>query len=298
MKIALLLFGHLRDFEQCADSLNENLLSRYDSDVFIHTWDELDHKSKTWHEQRCEASKVDDKVVEIIKSKYNPRGLQIEHQEKWPDEKMISLSAIPGLKLSTAIPHFMFYSLSKANQLRKEYESKMGITYDFVFVTRPDVRLKNIFELEKYLTQIEVLGFDLNASRFFGPYESKYFSYGYTIINTSNDLFFFAKPGVIDRYIGVNEVLTDEDVEKYGVTAVSIYTAKEIRCGIMPIPVAYMMDRDWDYGGVRPSQLQPRQTKGWKKHILKIFALVLYPIFKLQKKYRLLNYFEYKKEYK
>ena len=38
LKIAVQLFGHFRTFEKCAQALKENLLDRYDCDVFIHTW--------------------------------------------------------------------------------------------------------------------------------------------------------------------------------------------------------------------------------------------------------------------
>ena len=50
MKIAVQFFGHLRTFMDCYNSINENLLNRYDADVFFYTWDRLDHNTKTWHQ--------------------------------------------------------------------------------------------------------------------------------------------------------------------------------------------------------------------------------------------------------
>ena len=298
MRIAVLLYGHLRDFENCADSLYENLLRHQECDVFIHTWDEKDHNSKCWHEQRVEASKVDEQVVDLIKSKYNPKGLVIEHQEKYAQEKMLHLAYLPGIEMSSAIPHFMFYSMNKANQLRKEYEKAEGVSYDYVFVTRPDIRLKKIFDLNYYLNEIVVLGLDMKACRFYGPFEKM--SIGGVSISRSNDLLFFAKPSVIDKYIEINQVVTDEDVQKYGLTILSIFTAKEILNGIIPIPLTYSMSADWDYSSVRQlpaQQSQHRPYKAWKKMIYKIGATLLYPISRLQKKYRLFNYYEYKKEF-
>lgn len=294
MKIAVLLFGHLRDFEQCADSLNENLLSRYDSDVFMHTWDEMDHTSKSWHESnRVSINKVDKSLIRKIETKYHPKGLEIEHQEKYSKERIIQSPYFEHFQLSSAIPYFIFYSLNKANRMRLEYEKKNGISYDYVFVTRPDIRLKTPFELEKYLWQIEVLGFNMDSCRFFATYDSKYFSLGYTVTNSSNDLFFFAKPKVIDKYIEVNRYLTDDEIEKYMINGVSIYTAKEIHCGLMPIPLTYMMDADWDYSGVRKSQPH-KQRKRWKKVVYGIGSGLLSPIAWLFKRYRLFNYYEYK----
>ncbi len=296
MKIAVLLFGHLRDFEKCADSLNKNLLSQYDCDVFIHTWDETDHKSKTWHgDNRFEIKKVDEAVIEQVKNYYNPKALTIEHQEKYEKERIIQSPYSENFKLSSAVPYYMFYTMNKANQLRWEYEKKNGIYYDYIIVTRPDVRLKKPFEIEKYIKQLEVLGFDMNSCRFFGASEHQWFNeLGYTVTNSANDIFFFAKPEVVDKYIKVNVELTEGEIEKYMINAVSVYTAKEIRSGIMPIPLIYMMDSDWDFSAVRIHQKPKAQIKPWKKVIFGILAVLFYPIFRLQKKYRIINYYEYK----
>ena len=253
MKIAVLLFGHLRDFENCAPSLKSNLIDRYDCDVFMHTWDETDHKSKTWHgDNRFDIKKVDETVIEQVKAYYNPKGLIVEHQEKYKKERIIQSPYSEDFKMSSAVPYYMFYTMNKVNQLRLDYEKKNGISYDYVIVTRPDVRLKKPFEIERYVKQIEVLGFDMNSCRFFGASEPQWFNeLGCTITNSANDIFFFAKPNVVDKYIKANVGLTEEEIEKYLINGVSVYTAKEIRNGIMPIPLIYLMDRDWDFSAVR-----------------------------------------------
>ncbi len=38
MKLALCLSGHLRTFDQVFQNLKENVLDRYNPDVFLHTW--------------------------------------------------------------------------------------------------------------------------------------------------------------------------------------------------------------------------------------------------------------------
>lgn len=48
--IAIQLFGHLRTYEKLApyfikNVVNENALDGYKIDIFIHTWDELDHNT-------------------------------------------------------------------------------------------------------------------------------------------------------------------------------------------------------------------------------------------------------------
>ena len=43
MKIAILISGHLRRFEEIIDNFKENLIdpltTKYDYDIYIHTWD-------------------------------------------------------------------------------------------------------------------------------------------------------------------------------------------------------------------------------------------------------------------
>lgn len=290
MKVAVILYGHLRDFEVCADSLHEHLFNKYECDVFIHTWDVKDHNSKCWHEQRFEALKVDEQVIDLVNKKYHPQGLIVEHQEKYEKEKIIT-PAYVTTPMSTAIPHYMFYSMNKANELRKVYEKENGVKYDYVFVTRPDIRLKTDFDLSYYLNEIKVLGLNEDACRFYAPFEDT--SLGGINIARSNDLLFFAKPEVINKYISVNCNLSDDDFQKYGLTILTILTAKEIRVGIIPIPLTYSMSTDWDYSSLRVKNIK-RTTPRWKLAIFRIGAIILYPIFRLQKKYRKLNYFELK----
>ena len=214
MKIAVLLYGHLRDFENCADSLKENLLSRHDCDVFMHTWDERDHNSKCWHEQRFDAAHVGQETIDIIKSKYNPKGIIVEHQEKYAQEKIIQSPFNKDLKMSSAIPYYMFHTMNQANQLRLDYEKENGITYDFIIVTRPDVQLKTPFEIEKFISQIDVLGLDKDLCRFFCPYEPQWLNeWAQTLINTPNDIFFFATPTVINKYIEANATSKEKAME-------------------------------------------------------------------------------------
>ena len=288
MKIAVLLYGHLRDFEVCADSLSEHLFNRYECDVFIHTWDVKDHNSKCWHAQRFEASKVDEHVLNIVNAKYHPKGLVVEHQEKYEKEKIVDMTYLTT-PMSTAIPHFMFYSMNKANDLRKAYEKENRVKYDYVLVTRPDIRLKTDFDISYYLNEIKVLGLNEDACRFYAPFEDM--SLGGINIARSNDLLFFAKPNVIDRYIGINQELSDDDYKNYGLTILSILTAKEIREGLIPIPLTYSMSKDWDYSSIRVHTIK-RSTPKWKRMVLRIGAILLYPIFRLQRKYRMLNYFD------
>ena len=81
MKIAVQIFGHLRTFKECFPFLKKNLLDKYDCDVFMHTWDTIDHSTKTWHNNFMPNTNDN---VELIKedliSLYKIKKLKIEHQ--------------------------------------------------------------------------------------------------------------------------------------------------------------------------------------------------------------------------
>ena len=49
MKIAVQVSGNLRTFEVCGPLVKRYLLDRYDCDVFVHTWDQLEHGQQSYH---------------------------------------------------------------------------------------------------------------------------------------------------------------------------------------------------------------------------------------------------------
>ncbi len=281
MKIAVLLFGHLRDFENCADSLNENLLSRYDCDVFMHTWDELDSKTYPWHEQRMEPKNVSTWIGEKIELLYHPREYVVEHQEKWHEEQIVNSSYTPSLSFSTAGMHFMFYSMNRANEMRIEYEKKHSVTYDFIIVTRPDVALLNKLDIEKVMFQAATLGLPIEKCRFFAPMQPSSTWPNAFVINGTNDILFCAKPDVINKYIRANKNIDIDFIKKHSFNIVSVYTAKEIKDGgIFPIPMSFPLGIDWTFSGTRVKKKKNKEIK----LIAGFGAKLLRPIAKLYNK--------------
>ena len=139
MKIAVQLYGHLRTFRKCAPFLKKHILDHYDADVFIHTWDQTEHKSKTWYKDnvKCQSEEVDDTLISLLNKLYAPKDIKVDTQNLFEetghygthDEMQMSLQAIK----------YMTYSQFMANQLRENYQKKHAITYDYVVVTRPDI---------------------------------------------------------------------------------------------------------------------------------------------------------------
>lgn len=275
MKIAVLLFGHLRDFETCAPSLKSNLIDRYDCDVFMHTWDELDSKTYSWHEQRVQPENVSQWIDARIKELYHPKDFIVEHQEKWSDEQIITSTYTPSLTFSNAGMHFMFYSMNKANMLRKTYENKHKENYDYVVVTRPDVELLSSFNVERYIEQARIIGLPLNKCRFFAPMQPSSSWANAFVINGTNDILFFAQPNVIDTYIDTNEEISIEFIKKHDINIVSIFTSKEvIDGGLLPIPLSYSLGTDWLFSGSRKKE----NKKGILAFVARILAALLKPM--------------------
>lgn len=290
MKIAILLFGHLRDFEICADSIKDNVIQDNECDVFIHTWDESEVKTVSWHQQRTKMKSIDSSIMDTIKKKYNPKKFYIEHQDVYPKERIIESPYINGLRSSTAGIYWMFYSMKKANEMRKQYQKESGTEYDIVLVTRPDVRFLNKLDINKIITQAKVIGLKMDNCRFFGATPIS-MNYGASLyINCPNDLLFFGCPSVIDAYINANSDISDEYIDQHFINLVSIYTSKEIDFGINPIPMAYTIGVDWDFSRYRKEHSIESQNYGFIKYYMAKFikALVL-PIIIFSKKYKWLQ---------
>lgn len=148
-KIALILFGHMRTYKSCFNSLKNNLLDPLNPDVFIHTWDELDSKTRSWHSYNIKDNLTLDKdgqkrIIEL----YKPKSITFENQnlELYKDDGMTNGMSIQGQK-------FMYYSFFKANELKKEHEKENNFKYDIVIKLRPDILFKE--SLMSFIEQYE-----------------------------------------------------------------------------------------------------------------------------------------------
>ena len=278
MRIAVLLYGHLRDFNNCATGLRNHLINKYHCDVFIHTWDETEPSTFAWHKGRSKKKAVDDKVKKQIDDLYSPLKIAIEHQEKWSNEAIIESKYMKGFRFSTAGVHFMFHSMSKANQLRTQFESENGFNYDLVVVTRPDVQLKNDLDVIKIIEQAKVLELDLGKCRFFAssPITMSYSAAFYT--NEPNDLLFLGTPKVINTYIHENLSLEHKFLVNHTINVVSNFTAKELKAGIIPIPLSYSLGVDWNFSKYRKECFHFPFMKQW---LIKIAIFLLRPFYKI-----------------
>ena len=151
MKVAVCFFGHLRTFKRCSVYIKRNLLKYYDCDLFMHTWSEYNHKTKTWHENKEIKGHVSKE--EIIKIYGEFKDLVVEEQIIEDlgfitvDKDKIEMSLF-GLKS-------MYHSMKTSFDLCKQYSIRNNITYDYVIMIRPDIVILEKFDLDKYISVLK-----------------------------------------------------------------------------------------------------------------------------------------------
>jgi hypothetical protein len=215
VKVAFQIFGHLRTFVRCAESLRLHLLDRYpDRDLFLHTWDRLDSETVSHHAPVCEPKPVDDAVLAQVRAAYAPTRMLVETQH--PREMGI-LGFDNGKRIAISGIAYMFASMQRANQLREAYSAETGARYDVVVAVRPDLALYRALELERFLDYCRppILAHDeTDRIRFaaFGPVP--------LILNDfrglpATDLLFFGRPDVMTRVLRLAD-----DYERYDMHAV------------------------------------------------------------------------------
>lgn len=139
LKIAVQLYGHLRTFETCAPALRRHLLDRYDSDVFIHTWDRTEHTTRSWYADslRAEPDEVDATILAKVSELYAPKSIKVETQDFL--DVPGHFGTHPEIQISLQGLKYMTYGQYQANLLRETYQQENGLSYDYVVVTRPDI---------------------------------------------------------------------------------------------------------------------------------------------------------------
>lgn len=148
MKLAVLLFGHMRTFQECSQALKANLLEKYDCDVFIHTWDITDTSRFK--------NKNDNLNLHKVEGIYKPKSIKVEHQNFIEDIGEYSKDKDSKLKKNSVPLHglkYMLHSMHEAYLLKSNYQKIHNIEYDYVIVIRPDVKLNTEFNLNNFIKE-------------------------------------------------------------------------------------------------------------------------------------------------
>lgn len=248
MKVAVQIFGHLRTFDRCADSLRCHLLDRYpDHDIFLHTWDRLESETVSHHAPLCEPLPVDAQILASVEEAYHPKRMTIERQAP---REMGNLGFSNGKRIAVSGIWYMFASMQRANRLREAYAVETGTQYDVVVAVRPDIALYRPLDLDLFLSYSRpptVPDDETTFTRFaaFGPVP--------LILNDlrglpATDLLFFGRPDVMTRVLNLAG-----EADRYDMRAevapsrprhlMNTYCAE---IGIQTAVIDYIRPRDFD----------------------------------------------------
>jgi hypothetical protein len=117
------------DIDICAKTIKHNILSEYDTDVFIHSWS-IEHKDS-------------------VESLYNPVMSIFEPQEMFGHS--FDGSALQNEHATILFRTFSKYnSMYRAMQLKQDYENKNNFKYSWVLVLRFDLVVFNKLNLSNF----------------------------------------------------------------------------------------------------------------------------------------------------
>ena len=185
-KVALIYSGQPRHLRECHRNHRENFWDRnpdWEVDVFAHVWYDKSWVGSYFWDQYKDRGKWDADLVPFMEENWKPKGLEFEEPKQF----------ICDWQPDPRFPHpvnniiSMFYSLEKANDLKKKYEEENNFKYDCVVRLRTD---------EFFFREIQALDvYDLNTVNVLD--EFAHLDYGL------NDHFAFGASELMDKYLDV-----------------------------------------------------------------------------------------------
>lgn len=153
MRIALCISGQPRFFKEGYASIKETFLDRYDCDIFIHSWysDSLVGQSydTTHNGSANKVGAVERGTPQQILDLYKPTGCIFEQPKTFNTNLSYTNENLKEGVNPNGV-YSMFYSIHKANELKKQHEVESGVKYDVVLRLRFDLRFKSQIDLESF----------------------------------------------------------------------------------------------------------------------------------------------------
>ena len=154
MKIAVCLSGHYRTHDTTFLNSYKKLYSKYDCDVFLHTWNINGSRINYQGVYRNDEDAMEDLTPLIwtskqLKQKFNFKEVVLEdykqpHQKFLNDSKLVreKRNNIQALKNRRVVHLYsMWYKALKCYQMMELYAKQTNTKYDIVIKTRPDLLL-------------------------------------------------------------------------------------------------------------------------------------------------------------
>ncbi|EHZ1300763.1 capsular biosynthesis protein, partial [Campylobacter jejuni] len=109
-----------------------------DIDIFIHTWDELEHldlRHQYKKDLRIAGKPLTQEDINFLKNKYKPLKIKIDKQLTF-SESQINYIKKKGFNEKSYIANYnISYSISESNRLKNMSQNK----YDLIIMTRLDI---------------------------------------------------------------------------------------------------------------------------------------------------------------
>lgn len=269
MKIAIQFYGHLRTYQKCFPSIQKWLLNKYDCDVFMHTWSETEHRTKTWHNYKMKhIESVDKELIGELKKIYNLKDILVEEQKQSSKEEFITcLHNNNASTISINGINFMLHSQYKVNDLREQYQSKNKINYDYVLMLRPDIFLYN--ELDFNLLDREIRLAKNKQTRFCGinPMQMKEFALA---LDSATDTLYFAIPEIMSKTVKILNNINLQNYKGEIWNPENLFNRILLENNVISTPILYIRARDWNI--VRENAVVPdlKMEKAKNKKIIQI----------------------------
>ncbi len=146
-KIALMMSGHPRIYDEVFASWETNLLAHHEVDVFFHVWETRGSKNNSVAGIDQSALVRINRIIEI----WNPTKIVMETYGDYHDQfteqakRWIDLRDKFGLlEAHRPVSNIsMYYKWWACNQLRLNYQTETSTEYDCVILSRPDIYLKS-----------------------------------------------------------------------------------------------------------------------------------------------------------
>jgi len=233
MKVAVVLFGHMRTYKQTGTSLKKNLLIPFDADLYVHTWEELERTTESHQGSDSIFSGKKISKTEIVNC-YGEAEIRLESQSASVDTR----TDFFGTK-STAGINSMLLSISNGAKMVLESSTQ----YDLVIFTRPDIMLRCSPDLRGLNDKINSY-----------PYPSYYYS-GYFVDAKNADISYLRSWGASDCFFilgrkSISLIADYKDNDKTLSYPYDVWGEDHFRYfmhdrGVIGVPFNYIAPKDW-----------------------------------------------------
>jgi len=198
MKVAILLYGHMRTYKETIQNNLDYLIKPLNADVFIHTWNDRDmsYGGISFKEENLEETAI---------KLYNPKKIIVEnYDDVYINELIYKIEKYKNKVFGKrARPDRIVSMLYKVNQVFNMVDNIFE--YDIIIKSRPDL----FFDRKIELSDFNIDNINIPKERDIIPPKaySNGFLCGYLDNGFISDIFAIAKPQYLKRYMTVYDNL-------------------------------------------------------------------------------------------